>query len=412
MEGPNSEKIDGGPNGTPQPYLVADMSVDPKTNRLYIADGYGNRRILIVDAATGQYVGHFGAYGQNPVVDDPELGRGRHRRRPVDRRLPGRQHETLVLPQPDALRDVSRDGFLYACDRGNNRVQIFEIGAADLGKPCANPSAESGKCGFVGEIHVAPQTASGTSGTATLSTDPEQSCLYVGDLANGTLYIINRENLTSLTASAGRPPSRRVPLAPCVGRRFARQHLHRRSGHGAARAEVPEIRLFELQRHRQRRSRRLQREQVAELSMTNRRISVAISMLLAVLAATSARAQSTFSNPDMPPVNDLPNPYSERKGMPLPDGREWGSTAGVDAGKGRDDIWAIDRCGSNTCVGSHVDSLLHYDGNGNLLGQMGADLFAFPHGIHVDEDGNVWVTDPLPPTAAARAATSASRSRS
>jgi hypothetical protein len=58
--------------------------------------------------------------------------------------------------------------------------------------------AEAGKCGFVGEIHVAPQTASGTSGTAALSTDPGQSCLYVGDLANGTLYIINRENLTEL----------------------------------------------------------------------------------------------------------------------------------------------------------------------------------------------------------------------
>ena len=71
MQGPNSEKIDGGPNGTPQPYLVADMSVTADTNRLYVADGYGNRRILIVDAATGQYIGHFGAYGQNPVVDDP-----------------------------------------------------------------------------------------------------------------------------------------------------------------------------------------------------------------------------------------------------------------------------------------------------------------------------------------------------
>ena len=55
-------------------YLVADMSVDPSTNRLYIADGYGNRRILIVDAASGQYIGHFGAYGQNPVVDDPRSG--------------------------------------------------------------------------------------------------------------------------------------------------------------------------------------------------------------------------------------------------------------------------------------------------------------------------------------------------
>ena len=69
---------------------------------------------------------------------------------------------------------------------------------AELGKPCANPGAEVGKCGFVGEIHVAPQTASGTSGTAALSADAAQSCLYVGDLANGTLYVLNRENLTEL----------------------------------------------------------------------------------------------------------------------------------------------------------------------------------------------------------------------
>ena len=47
-------------------------------------------------------------------------------------------------------------------------------------------------------------------------------------------------------------------------------------------------------------------------------------------------------------------PYSDGQVMPLPDGRTWGSTAGVDAAKGRDDIWAIDRCGSNTCVGSHA----------------------------------------------------------
>ena len=81
----------------------------------------------------------------------------------------------------------------------------------------------------------------------------------------------------------------------------------------------------------------------------------------------------------------------------MPDGRSWGSTAGVDAAKGRDDIWAIDRCGSNNCVGNDDDPLMHYDAEGNLIGQMGAGLFAFPHGIHVDQEGNVWVTDPLPP---------------
>lgn len=120
-------------------------------------------------------------------------------------------------------------------------------------------------------------------------------------------------------------------------------------------------------------------------------------MLLAVAATVPpCVAQNDYGNADMVPVNDLPNPYSGRVSMPLPDGREWGSTAGVDAGKGRDDIWAIDRCGSNTCVGSHADPLLHYDADGTLIGKMGADLFAFPHGIHVDAEGNVWVTDPLP----------------
>jgi hypothetical protein len=198
MTGPNSEKIDGGPNGTPQPYLVADMSVDAKSNRLYIADGYGNRRILIADAATGQYVGHFGAYGQNPVDDDPSSGVADTDVGPWIADYQAGRMKPLFFRSPMHCATVSRDGFLYACDRGNNRVQIFDIGAADLGKPCANPNAEAGKCGFVGEIHVAPQTGTGTSGTATLSTDAGQTCLYVGDLGNGTLYIINRDNRTEL----------------------------------------------------------------------------------------------------------------------------------------------------------------------------------------------------------------------
>ena len=136
--------------------------------------------------------------------------------------------------------------------------------------------------------------------------------------------------------------------------------------------------------------------------MTHARMNWALlPLLVAALtawAAPAAAQNEDYSNPNMTPVNDqLPRGYSQPQVMLLPDGREWGSTAGVDAAKGRDDIWAIDRCGSNTCVGSHVDPILHYDADGNLIGQMGADLFAFPHGIHVDQEGNVWVTDPLPP---------------
>ena len=89
--------------------------------------------------------------------------------------------------------------------------------------------------------------------------------------------------------------------------------------------------------------------------MKQQALGRAISIVLAAFTAVPLAAQYDHTDPDMPPVNNLPNPYSARVGMPLPDGREWGSTAGVDAAKGRDDIWAIDRCGSNKCVGSHVD---------------------------------------------------------
>jgi hypothetical protein len=197
MEGPNSEDTNGGPNGTPQPYLVADMSVDPSSNRLYVADGYGNRRILVIDAETGQYVGHFGAYGQNPV-DDPEgTDIDPYDSGPWAGDYQAGNMQPMFFRSPMHCAIVSTDGLLYACDRGNNRIQVFDVDA--VGGPCSNPNAEPGKCGFVKDISVAPQSYSnGTAVSATLSTDPGQTCLYVGDLANGTFYIINRENYTEL----------------------------------------------------------------------------------------------------------------------------------------------------------------------------------------------------------------------
>ena len=172
------------------------MTVDPKTNRLYVADGYGNRRVLIADAATGKYIGHFGAYGQNPVVgenggDDGEgVGSwaGDFRKGAL---------KPAFFRSPLHCAKLANDGLLYVCDRGNNRVQIFR--ASEAGKPCANPAGEVGKCGFVGELPVAPQTASGTSGAVSLSTDGKQTCLYVADLTNDTIYVVNRQNLQELS---------------------------------------------------------------------------------------------------------------------------------------------------------------------------------------------------------------------
>ena len=97
--GPNSNDTQGGINGTPLLYQAADMVVDPATNRLYIADGYGNRRVLIVDANTGKYIGHFGAYGNNPVDDAAAEAAG-----PWIVDYSKGNKKTGVLSEPGALR--------------------------------------------------------------------------------------------------------------------------------------------------------------------------------------------------------------------------------------------------------------------------------------------------------------------
>jgi DNA-binding beta-propeller fold protein YncE len=201
-KGPNSNDTHGGINGTPQPFWPADFAVDQKTNRLYIADGYGNRRVLIVDAASGKYIGHFGAYGQNPVIGENGAGADAGETAsgwPDDYKRGNMKPKFFRSPLHNVK--ISNDGLLYVCDRGNNRVQIFR--AEESGKVCSNPNSDPGKCGFVGEIHVAPQTAYGTSGTVNFSTDAKQSCLYVGDLSNDVVYVINRQNLQEMGRFGG-----------------------------------------------------------------------------------------------------------------------------------------------------------------------------------------------------------------
>ncbi|MEE2791540.1 MAG: peptidyl-alpha-hydroxyglycine alpha-amidating lyase family protein [Acidobacteriota bacterium] len=118
--------------------------------------------------------------------------------------------------------------------------------------------------------------------------------------------------------------------------------------------------------------------------------SLALSAIavLVSLSASTASAQSTA-----PPPNNLPNGYiTVLNWAKLPDGRRFGATAGVDVAPDGS-IWAYDRCGINSCVDSDLDPILHFDPNGRLLGSFGAGLFNFPHGISVDADGNIWVTD-------------------
>lgn len=94
------------------------------------------------------------------------------------------------------------------------------------------------------------------------------------------------------------------------------------------------------------------------------------------------------------PLNDLPNPYESVDDWgKLPDMRQWGSTAGVDIDPDGVHLWAIDRCGGNSCADSDLDPILKFDPTGRVVTSFGGGMLLFPHGLHVDREGNVWVTD-------------------
>ena len=106
------------------------------------------------------------------------------------------------------------------------------------------------------------------------------------------------------------------------------------------------------------------------------------------------------------PTNSLPNPYrSIDNWAQLPDGRTWGSTSAVDIDPDGTSVWVGERCGAFAppgqlkagvpfaCEGSKLDPILRFDASGRLVKSFGAGLTIFPHGIHVDRDGNVWLTD-------------------
>jgi len=130
----------------------------------------------------------------------------------------------------------------------------------------------------------------------------------------------------------------------------------------------------------------------------------AIALLTTALAIVPAVAQKTTSAPailDMTaPTNDAPNPYrSIKDNFKLPEGRVWGSTSAVEIDRDGKSIWVAERCGKNGCLDrqtgamSDLPTVLKFDHNGKLVKSFGAGLMIFPHGIYVDRDGNVWVTD-------------------
>jgi NHL repeat len=121
-------------------------------------------------------------------------------------------------------------------------------------------------------------------------------------------------------------------------------------------------------------------------------------LFLTAIAALSVSVAKVSTQNTSQPVNDLPNPYQTIEGWAkMPDGRTWGSTSAVEIAPDGKSIWVAERCGANSCAGSSLPVVLKFDETGKLVRSFGAGMFIFPHGIHVDKDGNVWVTDGVPP---------------
>ena len=159
--------------------LPAKIFVDPKTNEVYVADGYGNKRVIVFDADTGKYKRHWGAYGNKP--DDTNLG-------PYQPDAPVAQQ----FRNPVHCADLSNDGLLYVCDRVNDRIQVF--------KPDGT---------FVKEKILYKNTlGDGSVWDIAFSKDPGQKFIFLADGANEKIHILDRESLEVLTSfgDGGRQP--------------------------------------------------------------------------------------------------------------------------------------------------------------------------------------------------------------
>jgi sugar lactone lactonase YvrE len=112
---------------------------------------------------------------------------------------------------------------------------------------------------------------------------------------------------------------------------------------------------------------------------------VAVLVAVGALSPTRVAAQTP---------NTEPNPYTTVEGWAkMPEGRTWGSLSAVEIDKDGKSVWVGERCGANTCAGSTLPAILKFDADGRLQRSFGGGLFIFPHGMHVDRDGNVWLTD-------------------
>ena len=165
-------------NSTEHFNKVAEIAIDPVANEAYIADGYGNKRVAVVDVATGAFKRYWGAYGNRPsdggIIYDPN--------EPLPQQFVGPVH----------CAEPSNDGLIYVCDRGADRIQVFRPDGT-----------------FVKEAQVARNTrGAGSSWDIAFSRDADQEFIFLADGSNFKVHILDRNSLEKLAefGDGGRQP--------------------------------------------------------------------------------------------------------------------------------------------------------------------------------------------------------------
>jgi DNA-binding beta-propeller fold protein YncE len=154
----------------------ADTFVYAKTNELFVADGYGNRRVIVFDAGSGKFKRMWGAFGNVPTDAPPNPA------------LPDADEKgASQFVQPVHAARVSNDGLVYVSDRGGKRVQVFTLDGKFVSQV------------FIGRECKAPECGNGTTAASTaFSADAEQRFLYVGNRSQARVMVFDRKTLAIL----------------------------------------------------------------------------------------------------------------------------------------------------------------------------------------------------------------------
>ncbi len=175
---------------------AADLYVHASTNELFVADGYGNRRVIVFDAANGEFKRMWGAFGNAP--SDPTEDEVVNESNP--------EHFSLVHGVK-----VSNDGLVYVADRRGMRLQVFTVDGRFqeqilVGRTEPDPAVLTARADemahgqpvadLITNVSSARQSVSQTA----FSSDPEQRYLFMADRSNQEVVVLERESLTRLSA--------------------------------------------------------------------------------------------------------------------------------------------------------------------------------------------------------------------